>query len=68
MYKDIDYCATVQESLTGARPTDEQTFASINILADRLRNVHKLHPSFMGVEFSPQVQALIEQESILAIS
>jgi hypothetical protein len=68
MFTDIDHCTTVQQSLTGKRLTDEHTFASINILADRLQNVHKLHPSLLGVEFSPQVQALIEQESILAIS
>ncbi len=68
MYTDIDHCATVQGSLTGKRPTDEHTFASINILADRLRNVQRLHPGLLSVEFSPQVQALIEQESILAIS
>jgi hypothetical protein len=68
MYKDIDHCATVQASLIGGRPTDDHTFASINILADRLRNVQKLYPRLSGVEFSPQVQALIEQESILAIS
>lgn len=68
MYRDIDHCTTVQESLTGQRPADEQTFASISILADRLRTVRKLHPSLFNVEFSPQVQALIEQESVLAIS
>jgi hypothetical protein len=68
MYKDIDHCTMVRDSLSGKRPADEQTFASINILTDRLRNVQKLHGSFLNVEFSPHVQALIEQESILAIS
>ncbi|HAL44598.1 MAG: hypothetical protein A2Y12_08875 [Planctomycetes bacterium GWF2_42_9] len=68
MYTDIDHCTTVQESLTGKRPADEQTFASINILADRLRSIKKLHGSFLNVEFSPHVKALVEQESVLAIS
>ncbi len=68
MYRDIEHCTTVQESLAGIRPADEQTFASIAVLADRLRAVQKLHPCLMNVEFSPHVQALIEQESILAIS
>ena len=68
MYTDIDHCMTVSESLSGKRPADEQTFASISILADRLQTVHELHPCMLSVEFSPQVQALIEQESILAIS
>jgi hypothetical protein len=68
MYKDIDRCKVVMESLSGQRPTDEQTFASINILSDRLQNVRKVHRSLIDVEFSPQVQALVEQEAILAIS
>jgi hypothetical protein len=68
MYTDINHCTTVQESLTGKRPTDEQTFASINILAERLKNLQKMHPAFANVEFSPEVQALVEQESELAIS
>jgi len=62
------HCTTVLESLNGSRSADEQTFASIGLLADKLQTVRKLHPAFMNVEFSPQVQALIEQEQILAIS
>jgi hypothetical protein len=68
MHMDIDCCEVVSQSLTGLRPTDEQTFNSINLLADRLHTVRKAHPRMAGVEFSPQVQALIEQESLLAIS
>lgn len=68
MYTDIDYCEVLSQSLTGLRPTDEQTFNSINLLADRLQTVRKAYPRLAGVEFSPQVQALIEQESLLAIS
>jgi len=68
MYTDIDHCTTVSEYLSGKRSADEQTFASISVLADRLQTVRKLHPAFMNVELSPQVQALIEQESVLAIS
>ena len=68
MHRDIDHCKVVMESLAGKRPTDEQTFASINLLSERLESVRKIHRSMMNVEFSPQVQALIEQESLLAIS
>ncbi len=68
MHTDIDHCKIVSQSLTGLRPADEQTFNSINFLADRLQTVRKAHPSLAGVEFSPQVQALVEQESLLAIS
>jgi hypothetical protein len=68
MHKDIDHCKVVSQSLAGLRPTDEQTFASINLLADRLQTVQKIHRHLVDVEFSPHVQALIEQESLLAIS
>ena len=63
-----DNCNVLMESLNGARPADEQTFMSINVLADRLQAVKKSHRNFIDVDFSPHVQALIEQESILAIS
>ena len=63
-----DHCEIVLDSLTGRKTTDEQTFTSINILAERLDNVRKLHRSLIDVEFSPFVQALAEQEMKLAIS
>lgn len=65
---DLDHCQIAADSLMGDRSTDEQTFTSISILADRLQNVRKLHHTFIGIEFSPHVQALIEQESKLAVS
>jgi hypothetical protein len=68
MHKDIDHCKVVSQSLAGERPTDEQTFASINLLSERLESVHKVHRHLVDVEFSPHVQVLIEQESLLAIS
>jgi hypothetical protein len=68
MHKDVDHCKVVSQSLAGQRPTDEQTFASINLLSERLESVHKVHRRLIDVEFSPQVKALIEQESLLAIS
>ncbi len=63
-----DHFEIVRDSLTGNRTIDEQTFASINILAERLGNVRKQHRSFIDVEFSPDVQALAEQELKLAVS
>ena len=63
-----DHCEIVLDSLTGCRTTDEQTFTSINILAERLENVRKVHRSLIDVELSPFVQALVEQEMKLAVS
>lgn len=69
MYQnEYDHCEIVRDSLAGNRTTDEQTFASINILAERLENVRKQHRTFIDIEFSPQVQALAEQELKLAVS
>jgi hypothetical protein len=63
-----EHSQTVLDSLTGERATNDQTFASIGILAERLENLRKLHRCFLNVEFSPMVNALVEQESELAIS
>jgi hypothetical protein len=65
---DLDHCEIVRDSLTGNRSTDEQTFTSISILADRLNNIRKLHRTLIDIEFSPHVQALTEQELKLAVS
>jgi hypothetical protein len=64
---DLDHCEIVRDSLAGVRVT-EQTFTSINILAERLENVRKLHRTLIDIEFSPDVQALAEQELKLAVS
>jgi len=63
-----DHCKIVLDSITGNSTTDEQTFTSINVLAERLDNVRKVHRSLIDVEFSPYVQAMAEQEMKLAIS
>ncbi len=68
MHTDMNHFEIVSQSLTGLRSADEQTFNSINFLADSLQTVRKTHPRLAGVEFSPHVKALIEQESLLAIS
>jgi hypothetical protein len=65
---ELDHCEIVHDSLTGSRTIDEQTFDSINILAERLENVHKLHRALIDIEFSPHIQALVEQELKLAVS
>ena len=65
---ELDHCEIVHDSLAGNRTIDEQTFDSINILAEKLENVHKLHRAFIDIEFSPHIQALAEQEQKLAVS
>ena len=56
MHRDVDHFKVVSQSLAGLRPTDEQTFASINLLSERLESVHKVHRHLVDVEFSPHVR------------
>jgi MraZ protein len=62
-----DHCEIVKGTLNGARAIDEQTFASLEVLNDRLERVRKLGGKFTGVEFSPVVENLRKQSSRLAI-
>jgi hypothetical protein len=48
----------VGESLTGDRPVDEQTCASVAILAERLERLQHSSGLFAGVSFSPHVKKL----------
>ena len=65
---ETEHCEIVVESLSGKRGTDEQTFSSIAVLSDRLDQLKKTHRAFVDIEFSPEVQALSEQEMMLALS
>ena len=62
-----DHCEVVQESLHGARETDERTFASLEILKDRLDRVKRISPKFAIVEFSPAVSQMRNSSKRLAV-
>ena len=64
---DSDYCRIVEKSLTGERTVDEETFASLTILTERLERLRKLGDSFSNVTFSPAVEALKSQKSAVAV-
>lgn len=68
MSMEQDHCKIVLDSLIGNSAIDEQTFASISVLAGRLENIRKMHRSLIDVEFSPFVKELAEQELKLAVS
>ncbi len=57
----------VKDSISGERAVDEQTFASLTILTERLAQLKKLDKSFDGVAFSPDVRRLTRQNSAVAI-
>ncbi len=57
-----NYCRIVNESLSGERDVDENTFAAIAVLSERLERLRKIDTVFAGVEFSPYVDSLVNQK------
>jgi len=57
----------VEDSLTGERTIDEQTFASLTVLTERLEQLKKLDRAFDSIAFSPDVRKLTKQNSAVAI-
>lgn len=62
-----DHCEIVKETLSGTRAVDEQTFASVAALDERLQRVRKLGQKFSIIEFSPAVKNLKDHSSKLAV-
>ena len=62
------HCQIVGESLMGERPVDEQTCASMAILADRLERLKRSSDLFAGVSFSPYVQRMRRHAEAMAVS
>lgn len=65
---DSNHCQVVKESITGRRLVDEQTFASLTILNERLEQLKKLGGMFSDVDFSPAVQRLKGPKKTVAVS
>ena len=55
---DSDHCRVVAESLRGQRDVDDQTFASLTVLSERLERLRKLDEAFTGITFSSDVKQL----------
>ncbi|MGA2323586.1 MAG: hypothetical protein ABSG22_07040 [Sedimentisphaerales bacterium] len=62
-----NHCEVVKDSLNGTRAIDEQTFASLEVLNDRLERVKKLGGKFASVAFSPAVEQLKRKPSKVAV-
>lgn len=56
----------VADSLNGEREVDEQTFASVAVLSERLEQLKSSDIAFSEVEFSPAVRKL--QKEMVAVS
>lgn len=55
---DLNHCRIVQRTLTGERSMDDQTFASLAILTERLQQLKKRRETFANIDFSPAVKKL----------
>ena len=60
-----NYCRIVNESLSGERDVDENTFAALAVLSDRRERLRKIDVALAGVEFSPYVDSLVNQKKTL---
>ncbi|MHC4648479.1 MAG: hypothetical protein ACYTBJ_23720 [Planctomycetota bacterium] len=63
----VNHCEVVTESLGNKRAVDEQTFASLAILEERLERLRRLHGLFDKVRFSPAVRKLRKQSTAVAV-
>lgn len=57
----------VKDSLTGKRAVDEQTFASLTILTERLERLKKLGKVFGNITFSPAVKKLKSRQNTMTV-
>jgi len=64
---DVNHCQIVEKSLSGEREVDEETFASLAILTERLEHVKKLGKQFSGVTFSSAVEKLAAERESIAV-
>ena len=65
--KDLHVFEIAREGLCGQSAVDEQTFASVSILAERLERVKNLGKGFSGICFSPAMEELAKQRSVAAL-
>jgi hypothetical protein len=64
---DLNHYQIVEKGLTGERAVDEQTLASLEILAERLERLKKLDKTFSRIEFSSAVEKLRGRRNAVAI-
>lgn len=65
---DSNHCQIIRKSISGEREIDEQTFASLEILGERLERLRDLNPVFSGVRFSPNVGELKASKDAVTVS
>jgi len=64
---DSNHYRIVARSLAGKRPVDEQTFASLAVLDERLEQLKARSEAFAGVKFSAAVGKLRTTRTALVV-
>jgi hypothetical protein len=64
---DSNHCRIVAESLTGRREVDEQTFAALAILDEKLERLRSLDSAFCAVAFSADVEKLRSRKNAIPV-
>ena len=64
---DGSYYQIIARTLAGERPADEQTDASVAILAERMERLKSHGGLFNGIEFSPHVQRLRQRSEPMSV-
>ncbi len=67
MITEYNHCRIVAQSINGQRCVDEQTFAAMAILSERLERLKKLDDAFSEVCFSDDVNALMNQKKAVTV-
>ncbi len=62
-----NHCQIVRDSLSGKRAVDEQTFASLAILTERVERLKKVDKIFSNVSFSSAVKELKSRENAVVV-
>ena len=57
----------VADSIVGERQADEQTFASLAVLSERLERLKEQYDVFSGIEFSSAVKNLQSQKDKITV-
>jgi hypothetical protein len=61
------YYQIVARTLAGERSVDEQTHASVAVLAERLERLKSHGGLFTGIEFSPDLQRMRERSESISV-
>ncbi len=68
MFNERNHFKVVNESLSGQRAVDEDTFSSIAVLAERLERLKRTSSIFANITLSPQAEELACCEMVSELS